>query len=46
MSFCICKRGNRMCDGCMDCYEEPKEEEVEEYEDDSWIDEVEEDYDE
>ena len=25
MSYCVCIKGNRMCDGCMDCYEVPKE---------------------
>lgn len=26
MSYSVCKHGGKMCDGCMDCYEEPEEE--------------------
>ena len=35
MSYSVCKHGGKMCDGCMDCYEEPEDldYEDEEYDD-------------
>lgn len=39
MSYSVCKHGGKMCDGCMDCYEEPEEEiEIDEEEEEEEID--------
>ena len=40
MSYSVCKHGNKMCDGCMRCYDE-EHEEVLDYEDEEELEEEE-----
>lgn len=47
MSYSVCIHGGKMCDGCMDCYEDYDDdlEEDEDWEEDEEFDEEDEDYD-
>lgn len=45
MSFSICRHGGKMCDGCMRCYDEDHEEDLDyEDEDEEELEEEEDDY--
>ena len=40
MSYSVCKTGGKMCDGCMECYDDRYEEELDEESEDEEEEEI------